>query len=150
MATALSQKYGDMSPIKYFAMDISLYDATGTNKITNTNGLSVNITIPLPDAMSQYAGNNRVATASGTTLEEVPCKFVTVNGIPCVSFTAPHFSPYAIYVDTSNLTYGTIDSTPKTGDGIHPKWFVSIALFSCSMILFLKKDKISKKNVKTA
>ena len=144
VATALSQKYGDMTPIKYFAMDISLYDATGTNKITNVNGLSVNITMPIPDALKQYAGNNRVGAVNGMTLEELPCKFVTVDGIPCVSFTATHFSPYTIYVDTSNLTYGTIDSTPKTGDGIHPKWFVSIALFSLSLILFLKKDKVVK------
>ncbi len=149
VATALSQKYGDMSPIKYFAMDISLYDATGTNKITMTDGMSVNITMPIPDALVQYAGNNRVGAVSGTTLEDLPCKFVTVDGIPCVSFTATHFSPYTIYVDTSNLTYGTIDSTPKTGDGIHPKWFVSIVLFCCSMILFLKRDKV-KKTVKTA
>ena len=69
---------------------------------------------------------------------------MTVDGIPCVSFTATHFSPYTIYVDTSNLSFGTIDSTPKTGDGIHPKWFVSIALFSMSIILFLKKDKVKK------
>ncbi len=149
VATALSQKYGDMSPIKYFAMDISLYDATGTNKVATTEGLSVNITMPIPDALASYAGNNRVGAVSGTTLEDLPCKFVTVDGVPCVSFTATHFSPYTIYVDTSNLTYGTIDSTPKTGDGIHPKWFVSIALFCCSMILFLKKDKNVKK-VKTA
>ena len=144
VATALSQKYGDMSPIKYFAMDISLYDATGTTKISDVNGLSVNITMPIPDALTQYAGNNRVGAVNGLTLEELPCKFVTVSGVPCVSFTATHFSPYTIYVDTSNLTYGTIDSTPKTGDGIHPKWFVSIALFSVSIILFLKKDKVKK------
>lgn len=145
VATALANKYGDMTPIKYFAMDISLYDATGTNKITNTAGMSVNITMPIPDAMAQYAGNNRVGAVNGTTLEDLNCKFVTVDGIPCVSFTANHFSPYTIYVDTNNLTYGTMDSTPKTGDGIHPKWFASISLFCVSMIMFFKKDKVSKK-----
>jgi len=144
VATALAQKYGDMTPIRYFAMDISLYDATGTTKLSDTNGLSVNVTMPIPDALTQYAGNNRVGAVNGMTLEDLACKFVTVDGVPCVSFTATHFSPYTIYVDTSNLTYGTIDNTPKTGDGIHPKWFVSIALFSMSMILFLKKDKVKK------
>lgn len=145
VATALANKYGDMTPIKYFAMDISLYDATGTTKITNTNGLTVNVTMPIPDAMVQYAGNNRVGAVNGTTLEDLNCKFVTVDGIPCVSFTATHFSPYTIYVDTNNMTYGIADSTPKTGDGIHPKWFASISLFCVSMILFFKRDKISKK-----
>jgi len=150
VATALANKYGDMTPIKYFAMDISLYDATGTTKITNTNGVKVNVTMPIPDAMTQYAGNNRVGAVNGTTLEDLNCKFVTVDGIPCVSFTATHFSPYTIYVDTNNLTYGTVDSSPKTGDGIHPKWFASIGLFCVSMVMFFKRDKVSKKRTKTA
>ena len=43
-----------------------------------------------------------------------------------------------IYVDTGNMTVstGTLDSTPKTGDGIHPKWFLSIGLACISIILF--------------
>ena len=141
VATALSNKYSDMNPIKYFAMDISLYDKNG-NKVTNTNGLSVNITMPIPDALVQYGGNNRVGAVNGNTLEDLGCKFTTVDGIPCVTFTATHFSPYTIYVDTSNLSVNTLDSTPKTGDGIHPKWFVSIALACISLILFMKKDKV--------
>ena len=142
VATALAAKYPDMSPIKYFAMDISLYDSTGTNKITDTTGLSVNITMPIPDALAQYAGNNMVgAVNDSNTLEDLACKFTSIDGIPCVSFTATHFSPYTIYVDTANLTSGTIDYTPKTGDAIHPKWFVALALAATSLFLFFKRDK---------
>ncbi len=144
VATALSRKYSDMNPIKYFAMDITLYDATGANKIENTDNLSVNITMPVPDALVQYAGNNKVGAVVNGNLEDLSCKFTTIDGIPCVSFTATHFSPYTIFVDTSNLTQGTLDSTPKTGDGIHPKWFVVIAFASISLILFLKKDRVTK------
>lgn len=144
VATALANKYGDMTPIKYFAMDISLYDATGTNKITDTTGLKVNVTIPIPDALRQYAGNNKVgAVVNGTQLEDLACKFTTVDGIPCVSFTATHFSPYTIYVDTNNLQVGYMDSSPKTGDPIHPKWFITIALAATSLFLFLKRDKVT-------
>ncbi len=143
VATALANKYPDMTGIKYFAMDINLYDVTGNNQINDTSDLSVNITIPLPDALRQYAGNNRAASViNGNQLEDLPAKFVTVDGVPCISFTATHFSPYAIYVDTNNLTYGTADYSPKTGDPIHPKWFVVIALAATSLILFLKKDKV--------
>ena len=143
VATALANKYPDMTGIKYFAMDINLYDVTGNNQITDTSNLSVNITMPLPDALRQYAGNNRAASViNGNQLEDLPAKFVTVDGVPCISFTATHFSPYAIYVDTNNLTYGTADYSPKTGDPIHPKWFVVIALAATSLILFLKKDKV--------
>ena len=67
----------------------------------------------------------------------------------CVTFKAEHFSPYVIYVDTQNLTAGTIaDTTPKTGDGIHPKWFLSIGLACLSVVLFMKKDKRVAKPVR--
>ena len=139
---ALQKKYPDMSRIKYFAMDISLYDAKGVNKITNTEGLKVNITIPIPDALREYAGNNRVGAVVNGELEILNPKFTTISGVPSVTFTATHFSPYTVYVDTGNLTVtDTLDSTPKTGDGIHPKWFLSIGLACISIILFTKKDR---------
>ena len=139
---ALQKKYPDMSRIKYFAMDISLYDAKGENKITDTSNLKVNITIPIPDALKEYAGNNRVGAVVNGELETLNPKFTTINGVPSITFTATHFSPYTIYVDTANMTVtDTLDSTPKTGDGIHPKWFLSIGLACISIILFTKKDR---------
>ena len=139
---ALQKKYPDMTRIKYFAMDISLYDAKGENKITNTTGLKVNITIPIPDALREYAGNNKVGAVVNGELETLNPKFTTISGVPSITFTATHFSPYTIYVDTGNLTVGnTLDSTPKTGDGIHPKWFLSIGLACISIILFTKRDR---------
>ena len=139
---ALQNKYPDMTRIKYFAMDISLYDAKGINKITNTEGLKVNITIPIPDALKEYAGNNRVGAVVNGELETLNPKFTTINGVPSITFTATHFSPYTIYVDTGNMVFSdALDSTPKTGDGIHPKWFLSIGLACISIILFTKKDK---------
>lgn len=139
---ALQKKYPDMTRIKYFAMDISLYDAKGENKITDTTGLKVNITIPIPDALKEYAGNNRVGAVVNGELETLNPKFTTIDGVPSISFTATHFSPYTIYVDTGNLTVSdTLDATPKTGDGIHPKWFLSLGLACISIILFTKKDR---------
>ncbi|MBD5455998.1 MAG: leucine-rich repeat protein [Lachnospiraceae bacterium] len=146
---ALQARYGDISRIKYFPMDISLYDSTGRNKITDTTGISVNITLPLPDELREYAGNNRIAHISNNTLEDLGAKFTTIDGVPCINFTASQFSPYVIYVDTANLTQGTIDATPKTGDPIHPKWFLAMGMACISLILFFKKDKAAVKS-KTA
>jgi len=128
-------------------MDISLYDATGTKKITDTTGLTVTITLPLPDSLIAYAGNNRVANvASDGRLNRLTPKFTTVNNVSCVTFTADHFSPYVIYVDTQNLSAGLVsDDTPKTGDGIHPKWFLSIGLACVSFVFFMQKDGGKKK-----
>lgn len=139
---ALMGKYSSLDKILYFPMDITLYDSTGTKQITDTTGLSINITLPLPDSMKSYAGNNRAAAVNNGRLEELPVTFKTISGVPCISFTATHFSPYVIYVDTANLNADVIiDSTPKTGDGIHPKWFLSVGLLCISIVLFLKKDK---------
>lgn len=147
--SALQARYGDLTRIKYFPMDISLYDSTGRTKIADTSGISVNITLPLPDDMIQYAGNNRAAAVTNGALEDLNARFTTVDGVPCINFTATHFSPYVIYVDTANLSEGTIDVTPKTGDPIHPKWFLAIGLACVSLILFFKKDKMPV-NTKTA
>ncbi len=146
---ALQARYGDLSRIKYFPMDISLYDSTGRTKIADTSGISVNITLPLPDDMVQYAGNNRAAAVVNGALEDLNARFTTVDGVPCINFTATHFSPYVLYVDTANLSEGTIDVTPKTGDPIHPKWFLAIGLACVSLILFFKKEKLPV-NTKTA
>jgi len=147
---ALRKQYGSLDNLSYFAMDISLYDSTGTTKIEDTTGLAVTITMPLPDDLIQYAGNNQVAgVVNGDVLEKLNGRFLTINGVPCVSFTATHFSPYTIYVDRGNLMSGVTDETPKTGDPIHPKWFLVVALGCTSAILLLKKDK-NNVSVKTA
>ncbi len=136
--------------IKYFPMDISLYDTTGTVKITDSTGISVAITIPIPDELKEYGGNCKVAAVVNGALEILPVTFVTIDGVACVRFTAEHFSPYVVYVDTGNLQAGAItDATPKTGDMIAPKWFLCIGLLCASAVLFLKKDKKDKNGMIT-
>ncbi len=149
VAAALTNKYGTLDNILYYAMDISLYDSTGTTKITDTTGLSVDITIPIPDSLVAYGGNNMAgAVVNGDQLESLNESFTTINGVPCIRFRATHFSPYTVYVDTGNLVEGMLDTTPKTGDPIHPKWFLSLGLACLSIILFMKKDKKSAVKVK--
>lgn len=146
---ALIDKYGSLDGLAYFPMDISLYDPSGKNKVTDTSGLSVSITIPIPDELIQYGGNNLAGAVNrANKMEDLVARFTTIDGIGCITFTATHFSPYAIYVDTNNLVAGqTLDATPKTGDGIHPKWFLAIALACMSVVVFMVSDK---KRVRTA
>ena len=151
VAAALTNKYGTLDNILYYAMDISLYDSTGTTKISDTTGLTVDITIPIPDSLVAYGGNNMAgAVINGDQLESLNENFTTINGVPCIRFRATHFSPYTIYVDTGNLVEGMLDTTPKTGDPIHPKWFLSLGLACLSMILFLKRDRKKPVKVKKA
>lgn len=143
---ALLNEYGSLDSIKYFAMDISLYDSTGTTKLENVSGITVNITMPIPEALIVYGGNNKAgAVSSANTLEKLATRFTTIDGVPCMSFTATHFSPYTVYVDTNNLTAtGTSDITPKTGDPIEPKWFLSLGLALLSVLTFFMRGSKRK------
>ena len=139
---ALKEAYGSLDDIRYFPMDISLYDSTGTKKVENTDALHVTVTLPIPETLVQYAGNNKVGYVVNGKLVNISPKFTTINGVPCITFVAPHFSPYVIYADTSDLSAGSaLDTTPKTGDGIAPKWFLSMGLAAIAVFLFVKKDK---------
>ncbi len=141
---ALKDRYGDLSGIRSFAMDISLYDSTGQTKIEDPQGVEVTLTVPIPEELALYGGNNRVAAVDHSgELENLSTRFSMIDGAPCATFTATHFSPYGFYVDVNNLTAGDLDNTPKTGDPLSPKWVLSIGLAALSVFLFLKKDPVS-------
>lgn len=150
--SALTNRYGSLdNRIEYWSCDISLYDETGNTKIEDTTGLTVDITLPVPDELRQYGTNNMIGAVAEGSLESLTPRFNEINGVPCVTFTATHFSPYTIYVDTQNLVASQmLDATPKTGDPIHPKWFLSIGLACVSILLFMKKDKKVNRTLKTA
>ncbi len=148
---SLINRYDTLDGLAYFPMDISLYDSTGQNKITDTYGLNITVTMPIPDVLIQYGGNARVAACDNGNLQQLTPRFTTIDGIACISFVPPHFSPYVIYVDTNNLIAGqTLDQTPSTGDPIHPKWFLATGMACLSIILFATSDSRKKKNLTTA
>ena len=148
---SLTNRYGSLDGLVYFPMDISLYDSTGQHKITDTYGLNITVTMPIPDVLIQYGGNARVAAADNGNLQELTPRFTTIDGIACISFIPPHFSPYVIYVDTHNLIAGQmLDATPATGDPIHPKWFAAIGMACISILLFVTSDGRKRKNYRAA
>jgi len=139
---ALKAKYGnDLTGINFIAFDISLYDSTGTYLVENSDNLAVTITLPIPDDLVKYAGNNKVGAVVNGVLEDKAVKFTTIDGVACMTFTATHFSPYTIYVDTNNLVSGVNDLTPKTGFDIEPKWFLSGGMALMGIVLLLWNDK---------
>lgn len=139
---ALQNAFGSLENIRYMPFDISLYDSTGTQKIDPVpEGVTVSVTMPIPEDLKIYGGNNKVASTKGGSLETIQPRFTVIDGVPCMNYTVTHLSPYVVYVDTANLSEGTLDATPKTADPIHPKWFLCIGLAALSILLFLKKDK---------
>ncbi|MCI8968784.1 MAG: leucine-rich repeat protein [Lachnospiraceae bacterium] len=148
---SLTNTYGSLNGLAYLPMDISLYDSTGQNKITDSTGLNITVTMPIPDVLIQYGGNARVAAADNGNLQQITPRFTTIDGIACVSFVPPHFSPYVIYVDTNNLIAGQmLDATPATGDPIHPKWFAAIGMACASILLFVLSDGRKRRKYRAA
>lgn len=141
---ALTGAFGSLENIRYMPFDISLYDSTGSQKISPVpEGVTVSVTMPIPDDLVIYGGNNKIASTTGGSLETLQPRFTVIDGVPCMNYTVSHLSPYVVYVDTANLTAdGTLDATPKTGDPIHPKWFLCIGLAAVSIFLFLKRDRV--------
>ena len=84
-----------------------------------------------------------MAAIRAGSLESLAPRFTSISGVPCVTFTASHFSPYVIWTDTAHLS-DSMDANPKTGD-IEPKWFLSLGLAAVSLLLFFKKDRPRKK-----
>lgn len=148
---SLTNTYGSLNGLAYLPMDISLYDSTGQNKITDSTGLNITVTMPIPDVLIQYGGNARVAAADNGNLQQITPRFTTIDGIACVSFVPPHFSPYVIYVDTNNLIAGQmLDATPATGDPIHPKWFAAIGMACASILMFVLSDGRKRRKYRAA
>lgn len=143
---ALLGQYGSLDDLRYLPIDISLYDSTGTTKISPIpDGVSISLTMPIPNDLAIYGGNAKVALTEDGTLRTIQPRFTVINGIPCMTFTIDHLSPYVVYVDTSNLSAsGSQDATPVTGDPIHPKWFLVIGLAAFAVVLFLKRDPEDK------
>ena len=138
---ALEKKYGNIEDFRYYAMDISLYDSTGTKKIEDPEGVTATLTVPIPEELALYGGNNKVATVDKNgNLEDLSTRFTTIDGSQCAVFTAPHFSPYGFYVNVKTLGSSQLDPNPKTADPINPKWFLAAGLAALSIFLFLKKD----------
>ena len=134
---ALLRRYGSLDNIRYFSMDIDVKDENGND--IDTTGMSVTLTLPLPGSMEAYGTNNKVATVDGNgDLEDLNVQFSTLEGRPCATFVAPHFSPYGFYVNTGDLAIGTLDNTPKTADPISPKWFISLGLAALSIFLSVR------------
>ncbi len=149
--------YGETAAPDMRGYDICLYDASEQIPITKLGKETIEITMPVPDEMDTDA-LHVVCTDEDGQLEEVPAKIDEQKGKTVVIFEAEHFSPYAIYHYENGqgavvlqkkggvLTSLTRkkDSSPDTGDWIHPKWFLAVGLLAMSMMMFFLKGNSKK------
>lgn len=143
--------YGNKLPHNLCAYEISMTDLNGGIPITALGRRSVEVTIPMPNGISEENLHVVCLDADGQ-LEEVDSSIVSMDGTDAIKFTAKHFSYYGIYNFSSGsnmvvadvqegqavfASLGKKDDSPDTGDhSIHPKWFFGVGLFFAAMAMF--------------
>lgn len=142
--------YGNALPRNLCAYEISMTDAATGVPITGLGKMSMDVTIPMPNGVGEENLHVVCLDADGQ-LEEVESRVVSSDGIDALTFTAKHFSPYAVYNYGSDnsltadvkdgqavfASLGNKDDSPNTGDNsIHPKWFLSAGLVFAAMAMF--------------
>ena len=144
---AYRKLYGNQVPDNLQAYEISLQEAGTAIPITGLGRQNMEITIPLPDGITEENLHVVTLDANGQ-LEEMASRVTAVDGINCVTFATNHFSPYGIYnygsgqTAFTSLSTGNKDVSPDTGDySIHPKWFLFIGLFCTGLALFFISNK---------
>ena len=138
---AYRKLYGNQVPDNLQAYEISLQEADTSIPITGLGKQNIEITIPLPDGITEENLHVVTLDANGQ-LEEMASRVTAVDGINCLTFTTNHFSPYGIYNYGSGVSTGNKDVSPDTGDyGIHPKWFLFLGLFCTGLALFFISNK---------
>ncbi|MDE6661909.1 MAG: leucine-rich repeat protein [Lachnospiraceae bacterium] len=151
---AYRKLYGNNTPANLQAYDISLEDAYKAIPITGLGKQRIEITIPVPNGITE---NNLhvVSLDNNGQLEEVESRIASVDGMDCLVFTTNHFSPYGVYnyasgnsaaVENGQAVFtslsGNKDASPNTGDNsIHPKWFLVIGLLFTGLALMLYRGK---------
>jgi len=123
-----------------FPLDISLYIKGTDTKFQPNTGTSVVITCPIPESLIGSKNSIKVVCIIDGKLTVFETKIVFINGVYCVQFTATHFSPYAMVVDTSNvLNNNTVN--PKTGGSNSVGTFSIIAILSVATLAVVNKKR---------
>ena len=128
-----------------FPLDISLYIKGTDTKVQPNEGTSVTITCPIPESLLADKDKVKVVCVIDDKLTVLETKLVEIDGVWCAEFTANHFSPYAMVVDTSNVL-NNIDETattqnPKAGENSAIPILIIAILSVATISIISKKSK---------
>ncbi len=129
----------ELNETTIFSLDINLYIKGTDTKVQPNEGTSVVITIPIPESLLANKDNIKVVCIIDGKLTVLKTKVVLIDGVYCVQFTATHFSPYAMVVDTANeLSDAT---NPKTSGNNTVGTFSIIAILSVVTLAVARKKR---------
>ncbi len=145
--------YGNTLPSNLCAYEVGMTETATGVPITGLGKMSVDVTLPMPNGVSEENLHVVCLDADGQ-LEEVESRVVSADGLNAITFTAKHFSAYGIYnygsggatADVKDgqavfTSLGNKDDSPDTGDhSIHPKWFLSVGLLFAALSVFFYRN----------
>lgn len=129
-----------------FPLDISLYIAGTNTKVQPNSGENVEITCPIPESLLANKDKLTVVCVIDGKLTVLPVKLVQKDGVWCITFTASHFSPYALVVDSQgDLTSlaagaGAFEITTPIVQNVMPYFIMTSAM----ILLGISYKKIRK------
>ena len=135
--TALKSELKD---IVVFPLDISLYFKGTDTKVQPNAGTSVTITCPIPESLLATKDKIKVVCLIDGKLTILETKIILVDGVYCVQFSATHFSPYAMVVDTNNELSNKA-TNPKTEQSSPVIQIAILAILSTSTFVVSSKKR---------
>jgi len=128
--------------IVIFPLDISLYVKGTDTKVQPNAGTSVTITCPIPESLLATKDKIKVVCLFDGKLTILDTKIVLIDGVYCVQFSATHFSPYAMVIDTNNELSNKA-TNPKTQETSNSPiiTFTFLAIFTTITLAVVNKKR---------
>lgn len=138
---AYKRIYGDTIPVNFTSYDIGVREEDNEIPLSKFGKLSMEMNIKLPDNIPT-ANLHVICLDENNQLEDLPFEVKSNNDELYVCFNISHTGPYGLYsFNSTAVSYFNLDQTPDTGDGIHPKWFLSLGLLALGVALILYKKE---------
>lgn len=138
---AYDRVYAGDIPKDFVSFEISIKEKDNSVKITKLGKQTMHISMNLFENVPTK-NMHLVTVDEDGQLEDLKYVVDGNDGEMKLEFDIDHGGKYALY--STNPTQSDLinpDDTPETGDGIHPKWFLSLGLLLAAIAVFLIKGK---------
>ncbi len=139
---AYKRIYADTVPGNISTYEISVKEEDSEVYLSKFGKQTLEILIKLPDNMPT-TNLHVICTDEDAQLEDLGFSVITVDNELFVQFEISHTGHYGLYsFNSTAVSQYNLDTSPDTGDRIHPKWFLALGLFSLGLaLIFIKAQE---------
>ncbi len=138
---AYKRIYGDSVPQNLSTFEIDLRPSGSEVLLTKFGKQTLYYAMAVPSNVPT-SNLHVICSDEDGQMEDLPYKVVNDNGSLKLTFELSHTGKYGVYAYSSESASSlNLDSTPDTGDPIHPKWFLALGLFAIGIAWFVSAGK---------